>query len=90
MSIECGIKFAQRYKIEVDWDAYGTSVLKIQSKKDNHSNKKGNPYQQSVALLGTPVADKWAHDERKHFVTNNTVTIPPYHISIVLLKPLDP
>ena len=51
--------------------------------------RKDNPCWQSVALLWTAVADKWARDERKHFVTNNTITIPPYHVSKILLKPVD-
>ena len=51
--------------------------------------RKDNLYQQSVALLETLVADMWTRDERKCLVTNNTITIPPYHVSIILLKPVD-
>ena len=48
----------------------------------------GNPWCQSVVLLEIPVADKWTRDEGKFLVTMNTIIIPPYHVSIILLKPI--
>ena len=48
--------------------------------------RKGNLYQQAVALLEIPVADTRTRNERKCLVTNNTITILPYHISIILQK----
>ena len=84
-----GLNFAQRYKIGVDWDAYGTLFLRYKGKKIATVMRKSNPCWQSVALLETLVSDTWAKDERKCFVTNNTFAISPYHVSIILLQPVD-
>ena len=84
-----GIAFAQRYKTGIDWDVYGTLFLGYKGKMIATAMKNGSPCQQSVALLEPLVANKKARNERKCFITNNTDTIPPYHVSIVLLKPVD-
>ena len=42
-----------------------------------------------MTLRETPLAEKQTIDERKQVVTNHTVTIPPYHISIIPFKPVN-
>ena len=49
---------------------------------------KGNQCQPLGALMETPVADKYARDERRHLVTNRTITTPPYHVSMIPLIPV--
>ena len=63
-----GLDFAQRYKIGLERDAYGALFLIFEGKKIATAMEKGSPHQQLVALLKTPVADKWARDERKYLV----------------------
>ena len=51
--------------------------------------RKGNPCWQSVCVLEAPWADKWVNGEKKYIVTNNIITIPSYHVSMILLKLAD-
>ena len=76
------LDFAQRYKIGIDWDAYGTLILRYKTMK------KGNQCQQIIAFLETSVAEKWARDQWKCLVTHNAITVLPYHVSFILLKPV--
>ena len=82
------LDFAQCNKTAVDWDAYGTLFLRYKGKNIVTAMRKGNPCQTSVALVEMPVADKCTEDERKHLVTNETSTITPYQVSMMLLIPV--
>ena len=57
------LDFTQRYKIGADWDAYGTLFLGYKGKMIATAMKKGNPCQQTIAFLGTLIAEKWARDK---------------------------
>ena len=57
-----GLDFAQRYKTGIDSDAHGT-YLRYKGKWIDTAMKKGNQCQQTIALLETSVAEKWARDE---------------------------
>ena len=69
-----GLNFVQCYKIGDDCNAYGTLFLRHEGKMIATAMKIGNQYQPFAILLEMPVADKHAGDERKHVVTNRTIT----------------
>ena len=83
-----GLDFAQWYRIGVGQDAYGTLFLIYKGKKITTIMRKDNQCQPLVALLDIPVANTYAGYERKCSFTNRTITIPPYHVSMISLIPV--
>ena len=69
-------------------DAYGTLFLQHDGRKIATAMKNDNSKQQEKALLETPLAKRWARDERTLLVTKHTATVLPYHIFNMLLKPV--
>ena len=51
--------------------------------------KKSDSEQQVLTQIVTSVVEKQVKDEQICLVTNHTMTIPPYHISIMPLKPMN-
>ena len=81
-----GLHFAQRYRKNIDLDVYGALLLQHDGKKITTPMKKGNPKQQVIASLKTSLDEKQVINKRTHLVTNHTVTLQTYHISVVPLK----
>ena len=84
-----GVNFAQRYRIGIDWDMYGTLFLRWEGKKIATSMKMTNSGQQMLAFLETPSGKPQETGKKLCLMSNHTVTIPPYHISIIPLKSIN-
>ena len=83
------LDFAQRYRIGIDWDIYGTLFLRCEGKKIATSMKIINPGQWTIAFLETPSGKPQETDQELCLIINHTVIIPLYHISIAPLKPIN-
>ena len=84
-----GLDFAQRYKLGVHLDTTGTLYLWYDRWKIATKMKKGNSERQAMTMNETKLTDKQERDKNICVVTNHTVTISPYHISIVPLTPIN-
>ena len=58
-----GLDFAQRPKISIDLDSYGTLFLRYEGNRIATAMKKDNLCQQVIAFLEALVAEKWARDK---------------------------
>ena len=81
-----GLDFTQRYRIGIDWDRYGKLFLRYKGKKIATSTKTINLEQWTIAFLETSPGKQHETDQKLCLITNNTITIPPYHIYIDPLK----
>ena len=72
-----------------DEDKFNESLITLPNRQSDTSIQKSKPKQQVVALIGVSLDEKWANSEQICLVTNYTVTILPYHIIIISLKPLN-
>ena len=70
-----GLDFAQHYKIRLDWNVYETLFFRHEGKKIATAVRKGNQCQLSVALLETPVGDKYAGEQLSYHL----ITYQGYH-----------
>ena len=57
--------------------------------KNSYSYKKGIPEKQVMTLFETQLAERQIIYERTHIVAGHTITIPPYHNSIIPLQPVN-
>ena len=84
-----GLEFAQRYKLGVDWDASGTLCLSLDGWEIATAMKKGNTEKQVMTMNEIKLTDKQKGNEKICVVTKHTVTLPPYHCTIVPLTPVN-
>ena len=68
---------------------YGELFLGHEGKKIATSMKANDLEQQMTVFLETPSGKQYETYQKLHLITNNTVTIPPYHISIASLKAIN-
>ena len=73
-----GLDVVEKYRIGLDWDMYWKLFLRCQGRKIATSMKINNLDQHTGKQNKT--------EKKLHLITSNTVTIPPYHISITPLK----
>ena len=84
-----GLDFTQRCMIRIDWLMYGNCFLRHEGKKIATSMKSSHLEQWTIPLLETSSGKQYETDQKLHLITNNKVTLPPYHISIAPLKAIN-
>ena len=84
-----GLDVTQRCRIGIDWDMYGKLFLRGKAKKMVISMKTNDLKQGTIGFLKTPPGKEHKTDQKLCLITNNTVTIPSYHISIAPLKAIN-
>ena len=65
---------------------YGKMFLRCEGKKIASFMKTNDLEQWTIAFLETPSGKQHERDQKLYIITNNTVTVPLYHISIAQLK----
>ena len=63
--------------------------LRYEGKKIVTSTKTNNLEPQMIVFLETPSGKQHETYQKLCLITDNTITIPPYHISIAPLKAID-
>ena len=72
-----GLDFAQRYKLGVGWNTYGTLYLQQDRWNIATVMKKGNVERQVMTIHETKLVDQQDMGEKTHVVTTHTVTFHP-------------